>query len=266
MYPSFAASAALWNSAFSNDQWVDSEAAERPPMCVRSGWMIQCSGVEMNAQPSFNAAGFVRFHDDLPPRRPSPVCLSDQSRIEQAADRAFKDGLTAVIPALRAFALSMVRHLDKADDLVQDTMLKAWANRQRYQEGTNLRAWLFVILRNTLFSQYRKNKREVEDIDGILADALSTPASQDDHMDLEDFKIALVRLPAEQREALILTGGIGFTYEEAAKICGCAVGTVKSRVNRARVALVEILGLVSDRRQSCPTGASNLAGVEKRFY
>jgi RNA polymerase sigma-70 factor, ECF subfamily len=212
----------------------------------------------MNAQTSFNPVGLVFYHGDLTPQRRAPVGLPDPSRTERdAADRAFKDGLAAVTPALRAFAISMVRHLDRADDLVQDTLLKAWANRDRYEEGTNLRGWLFVILRNTLFSQHRKSKREVEDVDGKLAEALSTPASQDDHKDLEDFKLALAKIPGEQREALILTGGTGFSYEETAEICGCAVGTVKSRVNRARTALARILGLVLDRSQSRPICAES---------
>jgi len=221
----------------------------------------------MNAQPSFHPAGLVLFHDDLPPLPSAPICLSDQTRSEQqASDRALKDGLTAAIPALRAFAISMVSPLDRADDLVQDTLRKAWANRQRYLEATNLRVWLFAILRNTLFSKYPKYRREVEDIDVKLAEALSTPASQDGRREPEDFKIALARLRADQREALLLTGGAGFTYEEAAEICDCRVGTLKSRVNRAQIALAEILGLVSDRCPSCPTGDSNLSRVEEHSH
>jgi len=155
----------------------------------------------------------------------------------------FTDSLLVVVPALRAYAISMVRSMDRADDLVQETLLKAWTNRHRYEEGTNLRGWLFTILRNTLFSQYRKRKSEVEDPDGKWEATLSTPASQDGHMDLDDFKVALAELPSEQRDALILVGGSGFTYEEAAEICGCAVGTIKSRVNRARGRLEESLDI-----------------------
>ena len=197
----------------------------------------------MDAHASFNSTVLVFVDDDLVPQRHAPFRPSDLSRIERGdADKAFKDSLIAVIPALRAFAITMVRHLDRADDLVQETLLKAWENRHRYEEGTNFRGWLFAILRNTLFSQYRKCKREVEDVDGKMAATLVTPASQNDHMDLEDFKLALATLPADQREALVLTGGSGFSYKETAEICGCPVGTVKSRVNRARAALAEIFG------------------------
>ncbi|MDE3175068.1 MAG: sigma-70 family RNA polymerase sigma factor [Pseudomonadota bacterium] len=207
----------------------------------------------MNAQANFNSAGLTLVHDDLAPPHYVLITPPDLTRIKRdAADKAFADDLTAVIPALRAFAISMVRHLDRADDLVQDTLLKAWANRHRYEEGTNFRSWMFVILRNTLFSQYRKSKREVEDVDGKMAATLISPASQDGHMDLEDFKIALAKLPSKQREALILTGGSGFSYEETAEICGCLVGTVKSRVSRARTALAGLLGLVSVPSPSRP--------------
>lgn len=157
--------------------------------------------------------------------------------------RSFKDELLAATPSLRAFALSMVGCWDRADDLVHDTLLKAWANSDRFKPGTNLRGWLFTILRNTYYSQHWKSQRKIEDVDGAMAQRLSTPASQDDHVKLEDFKIALSRIPLVQREALILVGGAGFSYDEAAAICGCLVGTIKSRVSRARSALAEMLGV-----------------------
>jgi RNA polymerase sigma-70 factor (ECF subfamily) len=123
--------------------------------------------------------------------------------------------------------------------------MKAWANLARYEAGTNLRAWLFTILRNTFYSEHRKHRLEIEDADGHLAAGLSTPARQNDHMDFEDFRVALQQLAPDQREALILVGASGLSYEEAAEICGCAVGTIKSRVNRARGRLGELLGLAS---------------------
>jgi RNA polymerase sigma-70 factor (ECF subfamily) len=152
-----------------------------------------------------------------------------------------KQELIEAIPNLRAFAVSLAGTTDKADDLVQETLMKAWANIHSFEIGTNLKAWLFTILRNAFYSHYRKRKREVEDADGTLAAKLVSHASQDSHMDMEDFKIALDTLPDDQKEALILIGGSGFSYEEAAEICGCAVGTVKSRVNRARKKLADIL-------------------------
>src|SRR5487761_2616196 len=141
-----------------------------------------------------------------------------------------------------AFALSLSRKPDRADDLVQETLMKAWANMASFVPGTNLRAWLFTIQRNIFYSQYRK-RREVEDADGHKAAMLSSPPAQLDHMDFQDFRVALDTLPVDQREALILIGASGMSYEEAAEVCGCAIGTIKSRVNRARVKLAEILGL-----------------------
>ena len=159
------------------------------------------------------------------------------------AKGAMKDELLAAIPALRAFARSLTRRPDRADDLVQETLLKGWANLARYEPGTSMQAWLFTILRNAFYSQHRKDKREVEDADGTMAAGLSTPPVQNDYMDFEDFQIALAQIPVEQREALVLVGGSGFSYQEAAAICGCAIGTIKSRTSRARGGLAERLGL-----------------------
>lgn len=161
------------------------------------------------------------------------------------ANSSLKAELLAAIPSLRAFAMSLAGQPDRADDLVQETLMKAWANLARYEAGTNLRAWLFTILRNTFYSEHRKHRLEIEDADGHLAAGLSTPARQNDHMDFEDFRVALQQLAPDQREALILVGASGLSYEEAAEICGCAVGTIKSRVNRARGRLGELLGLAS---------------------
>jgi RNA polymerase sigma-70 factor, ECF subfamily len=154
-----------------------------------------------------------------------------------------QDDLAAVVPNLRAFARSLCGNPDQADDLVQETLIKAWKNQSSFAEGSNLKAWLFTILRNTFLSERRKRKREVEDQDGIMAAQLSVHGAQSGHMDMIDFRKAFATLPEEQREALVLIGAEGFSYEEAALMCGCAVGTIKSRVNRARVKLCEILGV-----------------------
>jgi RNA polymerase sigma-70 factor (ECF subfamily) len=156
---------------------------------------------------------------------------------------ATRDALLAAVPSLRAFAISLTGHYDRADDLVQDTLVRALANIDRFEPGTNLNAWLFTILRNLFHSEFRKRRREVEDADGVHAAKLAAIPEQGGHLDLEDFRNALVKLQPEQREALLLIGASGFSYEETAAICGCAVGTVKSRVNRARTRLAEILGL-----------------------
>ncbi|MDZ4789818.1 MAG: sigma-70 family RNA polymerase sigma factor [Hyphomicrobiales bacterium] len=153
----------------------------------------------------------------------------------------FRDALLASIPNMRAFAISLCGNHARADDLVQDVLVKAWSNIDKFQEGTNLKAWLFTILRNTYLSDRRKRKREVEDANGVYSDRLSTPPEQYGHLDMKDLKVALLKLSTDQREALVLIGAEGFSYEEAADICGCAVGTIKSRVNRARNRLAELM-------------------------
>lgn len=158
----------------------------------------------------------------------------------------FKAELIELLPSLRAFARSLAHNPAQADDLVQDTLVKALANVERFEPGTNLRAWLFTILRNHYYSQLRKSKREVEDADGKFAARLSTRPEQDGSVDLEDFKVAFAQLAPDHREVLTLVGASGCSYEEAAQICGCAVGTIKSRVNRARKRLADLLGLDDD--------------------
>ena len=159
------------------------------------------------------------------------------------ADQPFQDALVGAIPNLRAFAISLSGNIQTANDLVQETMLKAWTHRAKFEAGTNIKSWLFTILRNTYFSDFRRGKREVQDVDGAAAATLSSHPEQPGHMDMLDFKRALVQISEDQREALILVGAEGFSYEEAAEICGCAVGTIKSRVNRARVRLAELMSV-----------------------
>ena len=156
-----------------------------------------------------------------------------------------KSDLLAAIPRLRAFAVSLCGNPDRADDLVQETLVKAWSHLDSFVEGTNLPAWLFTILRNIYYSEYRKRRREVADSEGVMAARLATPPAQNGHMDFLDFREALQKLPADQREALVLIGASGLSYEEAASICHCAVGTMKSRVNRARHRLIELLSIGS---------------------
>lgn len=157
-----------------------------------------------------------------------------------------RDLLVAQIGSLRAFAVSLCGDRDRADDLVQETLFKAWNHLDSFKEGTNLKAWLFTILRNTYFSERRKRKREVEDADGSYAARLASRPEQHGHMEMKDFQEALSHLPDDQREALVLVGAAGFSYEEAAEISGCAVGTIKSRVNRARGRLADALQLGDD--------------------
>ncbi len=168
--------------------------------------------------------------------------------------------LIGAIPNLRAFAVSLCGNPDRADDLVQETLVKAWSNLSSFAEGTNLAAWLFTILRNIYYSEYRKRRREVADSDGAIAARLATAPAQSGHMDFLDFRTALQKLPADQREALILIGASGLSYEEAAGVCNCAVGTMKSRVNRARNRLVELLAIVSSSDYAA--GADWQSGID----
>ena len=187
-------------------------------------------------------ADFDDEEDEVEEPRPEPIPLSDPE---------FKDQLGQVIPHLRAFGRSLSGSRDLADDLVQETLLKAWAARKRFQAGTNMRAWTFIILRNLFLSQMRRARFKGEWDDVTAAKILAAPASQDRHIELGDMQRALLELPQPQREALILVGAGGFAYEEAAEICGCAVGTIKSRVARGRVALETLLSgnAMPSRRQ-----------------
>jgi RNA polymerase sigma-70 factor (ECF subfamily) len=172
-----------------------------------------------------------------------------------------KAELVSAIPALRAFAVSLCGSSDRADDLVQETLVKAWVGMNSFTEGTNFTAWLFTILRNIHYSDYRKRRRETADPDGLLAARMVTPAAQPGHMDFVDFNAALQKLPLDQREALILIGASGLSYDEAAEICGCAPGTMKSRVNRARNRLAELLEL-DDARVGEGDFANAGAGID----
>ena len=164
-----------------------------------------------------------------------------------------------VAPGLRYFA---DRNADRAEDLVQDTVLRALSRREGFEEGTNMQAWLFTILRNSFFTSHRTKGREVEDADGYHAASLITIPDQDDRLAIKDLQVALGQLSSDQRAAIILVGADGLTYEEAAEALECAVGTVKSRVNRAGRPAGSLMGLVEGKRQSrwrkCRrTGASN---------
>lgn len=156
-------------------------------------------------------------------------------------DDPFRDQLLATMPHLRAFARGLCGRPDFADDLVQEAVIKAWAARERFTMGTNMRAWTFAILRNHYLSELRRSRHQ-SDYDPDLAErVLTVSAEQESPLHLQDMEAALQRLSAERREALLLIGAGGFTYEEAARISECAVGTMKSRVARARAELTRLL-------------------------
>jgi RNA polymerase sigma-70 factor (ECF subfamily) len=155
----------------------------------------------------------------------------------------FHELLAREVPALRTYGRALSRDVDRADDLVQETLLKAWANRLAYTQNTKLRAWLFTILRNSFYSERRRRSREGPTISEVDAANLFVRPTQEHTLAVEDFAAAMDRLPGEQQEALMLVAVAGLSYEDAAQVCDCAVGTVKSRVNRARNRLAELLGV-----------------------
>ena len=170
----------------------------------------------------------------------APGAVSASRNKEEAARSAFAKELLFFIPHLRAFAKGLCGD-HRADDLVQETLTKALTFQNQYTPGTNMRAWLFTILRNGFYTEIRKTRLEVEDVGGWHADHVPQAACQDDAFSLTEFNSALSKLNADQREALMLVGASGFSYEEAAQICNVAVGTIKSRVSRARESLTKLL-------------------------
>ena len=169
--------------------------------------------------------------------------------------KAFKRELTEVVPHLRAFARGLCGRPDMADDLVQEALLKAWAAQERFEPGTSMRAWTFVILRNAYLTDMRRNRFRGEYDEGVAERILTAPAGQEEPIHLSDLHRALLTLPAERREALLLVGAGGFSCEEAADICGCAVGTIKSRVGRARATIASMIeeGKVPERALEDPS-------------
>ena len=191
--------------------------------------------------------------------------VSHKELPKRSADdkRAFKRELTEVVPHLRAFARGLCGRPDMADDLVQETLLKAWAAQDRFEPGTSMRAWTFVILRNAYLTDMRRNRFRGEYDENVAERLLTQPAGQEEPIHLSDMHRALLTLPPERREALLLVGAGGFSYEEAAAICGCAVGTIKSRVGRARAALTAMLEDGTIPRRAIGDDAAHRAILEE---
>ncbi len=173
-----------------------------------------------------------------------------------SVDEDFRARLIELIPYLRAFAQTLCRNRDVADDLAQESITHAWQARASFQPGTNLKAWLFVIQRNAFYSAHRRKWRQVDWDEGAMERVLVTHGSQQASVELSDLKRAMNTLPDEQREALILVGAGGFSYEEAASICGCAIGTMKSRVSRARSAIASLMEATTNLPQSSESPSS----------
>jgi RNA polymerase sigma-70 factor (ECF subfamily) len=185
-----------------------------------------------------------------------------------ALDPASRAAMLAAIPGLRAFAVSLCRNPDRADDLVQETIMRACGNIGSFRPGTNMTAWLTTILRNRFYSEYRRRRREVEDVDGMHAATLMTLPDQVASLERQELRAALTRLPDEMREVLHLVFASGLSYREAAQICGCAVGTIKSRVHRARAMLIKMLSLESpaDLFQDPIPQSVAVAAEQRRFH
>lgn len=156
-------------------------------------------------------------------------------------DRIFRNQLVALVPSLRAFARGLCGHREMADDLAQDTMMRAWAARESYTQGTNFRAWMFMIMRNQFYTTVRKNSRMTSLDPEVAERVLVVAPAQQNGINVDDVAKALQKLPAEQREVLLLIGANGLSYEEAADVIGCAIGTVKSRLARGRTALATLI-------------------------
>ena len=179
------------------------------------------------------------------------------------ADKAFRDDLLAIIPQLRSFARGLCGNRDLADDLAQDAMTRAWAARTSYQQGTNFRAWIFMILRNQFYTTIRKNSRMVSWDPEIAERLLVVDASQHDSINVDDVAKALQKLSVEQREVLMLIGANGLSYEEAAEVMGCAIGTIKSRLARGRVALSALINGPDDLDDGLAKQPSGKAGMPR---
>lgn len=171
----------------------------------------------------------------------------------------FRNALLGSIPQMRRYARALCRNRDRADDLVQETLLKAWEKRDSLAEMQCMKAWLFTILRNVFYAARVRARREIEDVDGEHAARMAVPATQSAGLDLCDVLEAVGALPLAQREALLLVCVEGLSYDEAAAICACAVGTLKSRINRARQHLVHILDIEGELARLDAAAASNLA-------
>lgn len=167
--------------------------------------------------------------------------MIDVSPERLEADEIFRDQLVALIPSLRAFARGLCGWRDMADDLAQDAMTRAWAARASFTPGSNFRAWMFMILRNQFYTTIRKNRRMTSWDPEIAERVLVEAPAQENGIHVDDVAKALQKLPADQREVLLLIGANGVSYEEAAEIIGCAIGTVKSRLARGRKALAILI-------------------------
>lgn len=189
--------------------------------------------------------------------------MSEAMTTDKPRSAVVEEEVLACLPHLRAFARSLTGDRDRADDLVQDAVLRALGAAQQFTPGTNFKAWIFTILRNLYFNEFRRNPSLFRPLEAADMEMHATSPAQQAGLEFDDFRRAFAKLPAEQREALVLVGADGFKYEEAAAICGCAVGTIKSRVSRARRDLQAMLGdTPPGTSPGASSGASGGGGAE----
>lgn len=186
---------------------------------------------------------------------------TENAKATPDADSEFRVRLIELAPYLRAFARTLCGNRDVADDLAQESLASAWKARASFQPGTNMKAWLFMIQRNAFYSAHRRKWRKADWDEQAMERVLVTDASQHASVELTDLKRAMTLLPDEQREALILVGAGGFSYHEAASICGCAVGTMKSRVSRARHTITSLMNESARLPQSHEDASSAYQGI-----
>ncbi len=178
------------------------------------------------------------------------------------ASDEFRDQLIALTPSLRAYAISLTRTRSLSDDLVQDTLERAWRSRDSFRPDSDLRIWLFSILRNRFIDGCRRQRQTVQNIDGKHTHGLTTPAEQHWHLQYNELLSRIERLPPDSRLALVLIGGAGLSYSQAAKVCDCPVSTIKSRVQRARRLLLEFVDITPSIRP-LRTGVGSATGGEQ---
>src|SRR5262249_44295456 len=200
-----------------------------PTAAIRSSWSAQSRKPSPRA--ALERSPVVTSRKHLEPK--AEIMITEASSL---------DAMVAAIPSLRAFAISLSHNGDQAEDLVQESLLRGIANIKSFNPGTNMLAWLFTILRNEFYSECRRRRRRPESIDGNV-DGLASKPTQVAQAGHHELCAALTRLPPEQRRALILIGASGLSYDQAAKMCGCPTGTMKSRVNRARAQLAQLLSI-----------------------
>lgn len=185
----------------------------------------------------------------------TPYDPEDTTPWEPLDENLFRQELTDLIPHLRAFSRSLCGNATLADDVAQDAMLKAWKARDKFKPGSNLKAWTFTILRNQFYSIKRRSWRATSLDQEVAEQTIVAKSDQEKVVELNELRRGLDSLKDDQREALILVGASGLSYDEAAEVCGCAVGTIKSRVSRARKELEVIMNNASFDTQADDVGA-----------